>query len=61
MNCSHVDYYDVFISCLNSDSDGTHSLQSIHWRASDVILNFFKSAAIGKKNTQLQLDDLRMS
>ncbi len=25
-----VDYYDVFISCLDSHSDGTHSLQSIH-------------------------------
>ncbi len=25
-----VDYSDVFISCLNSHSDGTHSLQSIH-------------------------------
>ncbi len=24
-----VDYYDVFISCLDSHSDGTHSLQSI--------------------------------
>ncbi len=26
-----VDYYDVFISCLDSHSDGTHSLQRIHW------------------------------
>ncbi len=26
-----VDYCDVFISCLDSDSDGTHSLQRIHW------------------------------
>uniref|UniRef100_A0A8C1XAX3 Ras-related protein Rab-28 n=1 Tax=Cyprinus carpio TaxID=7962 RepID=A0A8C1XAX3_CYPCA len=25
-----VDYCDVFISCLDSQSDGTHSLQSIH-------------------------------
>ncbi len=24
-----VDYCDVFISCLDSDSDGTHSLQKI--------------------------------
>ncbi len=24
-----VEYYDVFISCLDSHSDGTHSLQSI--------------------------------
>ncbi len=27
---SVVDYY-VCISCLDSHSDGTHSLQSIHW------------------------------
>ncbi len=26
-----VDYSDVFISCLDSHSDGTHSLQRIHW------------------------------
>ncbi len=26
-----VDYCDVFISCLDSYSDGTHSLQRIHW------------------------------
>ncbi len=26
-----VDYSDVFISCLDSHSDGTHSLQGIHW------------------------------
>ncbi len=38
-----LDYCDVFISCLYSHSDGTHSLQSIHWRASDVMLNFSKS------------------
>ncbi len=34
MDWSHVDYfidyYDVFITCLNSHSDGTHSLQTIH-------------------------------
>ncbi len=27
-----VDYYDVFISCLDSHSDGTHSLQRIHYK-----------------------------
>ncbi len=32
-----VDYCDVFISCLDSHSDGTHSLQRIHWWASDGI------------------------
>ncbi len=26
MNWSRVDYCDVFISCLDSHSDGTHSL-----------------------------------
>ncbi len=38
-----VDYCDVFISCLDSHSDGTHSLQRIHWWASDAILHFSKS------------------
>ncbi len=33
---SGVDYCDVFISCLDSHSDGTHSLQRIHWLASDA-------------------------
>ncbi len=31
MDWSGVHYCDVFISCLDSNSDGTHSLQSIHW------------------------------
>ncbi len=31
---------DVFISCLDSHSDGTHSLQRIHWWARDVMLHF---------------------
>ncbi len=26
-----LDYCDVFISCLNSHTDGTHSLHRIHW------------------------------
>ncbi len=34
-----VDYCDVFISCLDSHSDGTHSLQRIHCWASDVMLH----------------------
>ncbi len=38
-----VDYCDVFISCLGSHSDGTHSLQRIHWRASDLMLYLSKS------------------
>ncbi len=32
-----VDYCNVFISCLlDSHSDGTHSLQRIHWWARDA-------------------------
>ncbi len=48
---------DVFISCLDSHSDGTHSLQRIHWWASDVMLHFSKSFLI-KKQTHLHLDGL---
>ncbi len=40
-----VDYCDVFISCLDSHSDGTHSLQSIH----------FSSYVLMKKQTDLCL------
>ncbi len=43
MDWSGVDYCDVFISCLDSHSDGTHSLQRIHWRDSDAMLHFSKS------------------
>ncbi len=35
-----VDYCDVFIICLDSHSDGTHSLQRIHWWAGDVMPHF---------------------
>ncbi len=35
-----VDYCDVFISCLDSHFDGTHSLQRIHWWASDLSKSF---------------------
>ncbi len=34
-----VDYCHVFIRCSDSHSDGTHSLQSIHWWTSDVMLH----------------------
>ncbi len=52
--CGLLVYYcDVFISCLDSHSDGTHSLQKIHCRASDVMLNFSKSVPINK---QMKLD-----
>ncbi len=40
-----------FISCLDSYSDGTHSLQMIHCCASDEILNFSKSVLIEKQTT----------
>ncbi len=46
-----VDYCDVFISCLDSHSDGTHSLQSIHCWASDVMLHFSKSVPMKKKKS----------
>ncbi len=36
-------------SSLDSHSDGTHSLQMIHWWASDVKLNFSKSVPIKKQ------------
>ncbi len=35
-----VDYCDVFNSCLNSHSDGTHSLQRIHWWYLWIIVMF---------------------
>ncbi len=38
-----VDYCDVFISCLDSHSDGTHSLQSIHCWDTDAVTHFSKS------------------
>ncbi len=49
-----MDYCDFFISCLDSHFDGTHSLQRIHWSASDVMLNFSKSVPM-KKQTHLNL------
>ncbi len=52
-----VDYCDVSISCLNSQSDGTHSLQKIRLGVS-VILNFSKSVSMKK---QTILDGLRAS
>ncbi len=49
-----VEYCDVFISCLDFHSDGTHSLQRIHWWARDVMLHFYKSVML-KKQTHLHL------
>ncbi len=40
MEWSGVDYCNVFISCLDFNSDGTHSL---YWSVNDVMLNFSKS------------------
>ncbi len=50
-----MDYCDLFISCLDSHSDGTHSLLRIHWRTSDVMLHFSKSVQM-KKQTHLYLE-----
>ncbi len=43
-----------FISCLDSHSDGTHSLLRIHWWTSDVMLHYSKSVLM-KKQTHLHL------
>ncbi len=40
---------DVFIICLDSHSDGTHSLQRIYWRASDTKINFSKSVPMNEQ------------
>ncbi len=53
-------YCDVFISCLDSHSDGTHSLQRIHWWASDGMLHFSKSFTM-KKKLIYTMDGLRVS
>ncbi len=42
INTLLMDYCDVFISCLKLHSDGTNSLQMIHWWVIDVMLNFFQ-------------------
>ncbi len=33
-------FYTLFISCLDSYSDGTHSLKKIHWWTSAVMIHF---------------------
>ncbi len=55
-----VDYCDVFISCLDSHSDGTHSLQRIYWWTSNAMLIFSKSVLINKQ-THLHLGSPRLS
>ncbi len=37
-----VYYCYALISCSDSHSDGTHSLQRIHWWTSDAMLNFIQ-------------------
>ncbi len=48
-----MDYCGVFIRCLDSHSDGTHSLQSIHWWNSDEMLHFSKSDEETNSSTSL--------
>ncbi len=45
-----LDYFDVFMSSLDSHFDGTHSLQRIHYWASDVMLNVSKYISMEKQN-----------
>ncbi len=52
MDWSVVDYLEVL---WITHSDGTHSLQRIHWWASDGMLNYSKSIQI-KKQTHLHLE-----
>ncbi len=49
-----VGYYNVYSSCLDSHSDGTHSLQRTNWWASDEILKLSQSGSF-KKQTHLHL------
>ncbi len=42
-----MDYCDVFISCLDSYSDGTHSLQRIHWWANYANLLWWRNMKKG--------------
>ncbi len=57
-----VDYCDVFISSLDSHSDGTHSLQSIQYWASNGMTHFSKSIPMEKyTHPQNILDGLRVS
>ncbi len=51
-----VDYCDVFISCLDSHSDGTHSLQRIHQWASKGMLHFSKSDEETNSSTSWMAD-----
>ncbi len=46
---------DMFLSSVWTNSDGTHSLQMIHWWAGDVMLHFSKSVST-MKQTQLHIE-----
>ncbi len=39
-----------YVSCLDSHSDGSHSLQMIHWWTINAMLNFSKSVLMKKLN-----------
>ncbi len=52
-----VDYCDVFISCLDSHSYGTHSLQRIHWWASDGMHTFLQICSDEEKNSSISWMD----
>ncbi len=47
-----LEFVKFLISCLDSHSNGTLSLQMIHWWSSNVMLNLFKSVLM-KKQTHL--------
>ncbi len=46
---------DVFICCLDSHSDGTHSPQKIHWWARDVMLHFSQTFSHKETNSSTSL------
>ncbi len=50
-----LNYCNVFISWLDSHSDGTHSLQMIHCWASDGMLHFYKSVLMKKNSSTSQM------
>ncbi len=60
MDWGCVDYLWIIVMFLSAHSDGTHSLQRIHWQTNDLKLNFYKSVLI-KKQLIYILDGLRAS
>ncbi len=53
MDWSGVDYLLIIVMFLQQFGLSFHSLQRIHWCASDVMLHFYKSVLI-KKQTHLE-------